>query len=347
MATPLMRKDLRPLYEAAQDPHPGLLLQRGLSEHGGEGNDQAKTAHIARVCRARPAALYAHAFARWRRATEDALRFRSVILKVERRLFIGLTGGGMLETGCVISHSHGAPYLPGSGIKGVVNAHARERLGTVGDGQALCDELFGAAPTGDQPAGLSGLITFHDAWWVPDSAEYPLMQEVVTTHHPKYYGEEGNTPATDFDSPIPNAQVALRGAFLFVLEGPAAWLALAEQMSTAALSTRGAGAKTRTGYGRFAPEAVIPAQPRCKWVDEKITDLSKRNNATEEVTLRSRGLAQAWHDISDPDLKGEAFADIRARWQEKGWWDDTPHGKSARDAKSIYERYSETEDAAD
>ena len=367
MAIPLMRKDLRPLYEAARDPHsdaaaqaphshPGLLLQRGLGEAGGEGNDQAKADHIASVCRSRPGKFYEHAYARWKRVTKDASRFRSVTLKVESRLFIGLTGGGVLETGCVIGHSHGVPYLPGSGIKGVVsaharerfrtagdgravvNAHARERLDTADDGKAVCDELFGAPADECRPGGLSGLVIFHDAWWVPGSAEHPLVQEVVTTHHPKYYGEEGRTPATDFDSPVPNAQVAVHGAFLFVLEGPVAWLVLAEQMLIAALSTRGAGARTRTGYGRFAPEAVVAREPRCEWVDTTIADLKTRHRTKEEHILRSKGLAEAWSSIEDPALKRAAFADIRARWQEKGWWDDPPQGRSTRDAKAIYER---------
>ena len=247
MTTQLMRNRLCPLYEAAQDAHahPGLLLQRGLTKH--EENDQtAKTKHIERVCQSTAGEFYKRTYKRWKQATANSDRFRHVFLKLETRLFIGLTGGGMLETGCAISHSHGMPYIPGSSVKGVVNAYARDRLGK--GGADICDELFGA-PSEDQPSGLSGLITFHDAWWIPDSAHRPLVQEVVTSHHQEYYGKEGAKPATDFDSPVPNAQVAVRGDFLFVLEGPLAWLELAEEMLIDALSTHGIGAKTRAGYG--------------------------------------------------------------------------------------------------
>ena len=373
MTTPLMRQALRPLYEAAQDaPHPGLLLQRGLPEHneGDKGDKEARTKHVARVCgndqdkaegkshgqSAHPEhvrrhdadSFYQRAYRRWKQAASDAMRFRSVVLKLETRLFIGLSGGGMLETGCAIGHSHGAPYIPGSSVKGVVNAHARERFGPTEDGRTVCDELFGAPATEAQPTGSSGLITFHDAWWVPDSAERPLVPEIVTTHYPDYYANEGKSTApTDFDSPVPNAQVAVHGEFLFVIEGPPAWLVLAREILISALSTRGAGAKTRTGYGLFGTEAVVEAKPRCAWVDTKIAELAvEHRNTPAEAILRGRHLAQAWDALEEPALKREAFSDIRRRWQEKGWWDEPPRGKSAEKAKAIYDGYSAADDAA-
>lgn len=351
MPTSLMRASLRPLYErAAEDsssdtePHPGLLLRRGLVEHrGNDGDNASKTEHIARVCRSTAGDLYRRAYARWERVTADPMRFRSVILKLESRLFIGLAGGGMLETGCAISHSHGTPYIPGSSVKGAVNSHARARLDTA-DGSAVCDELFGARATENRPAGLSGLITFHDAWWVPDPAERPLVPEIVTTHHLDYYGQDGRKPATDFDSPVPNAQIAVHGAFLFVMEGPVGWMPLAEQMLIAALSQRGVGAKTRAGYGLFSAEAVAGAEPRCAWVDATIAELMDEHHAPEETILRGRGLAEAWSAIEDPALKDAAFSDIRSRWQEKGWWEDIPQGRSVRQAKAIYDSWPAARD---
>ena len=257
MATPLMRDRLRSLYERAKDAHPGLLLQRGLREHNEAGQEsKAKNVLIERVCNRPASDFYRHAYLRWRRVTGSASRFRSVILKLETRLFIGLTGGGMLETGCTIGHTHGAPYIPGSSIKGVVSAHVRKRLESAPNGPQICDELFGR---GD-PGALSALVTFHDAWWVPGSAERPLVEEVVTTHHPEYYGKDGATHATDFDSPVPNAQVAVQGEFLFVIEGPKNWLDLTEEMLIVALSTQGAGAKTRAGYGMFGIHRSSPAR---------------------------------------------------------------------------------------
>ena len=345
MTTRLMRDDLRPLYEAAGNPHPGLLLQRGLAEH--DDDPGIKAQHVARICRSTADDFYRRAYARWTRATADTTRFRSVRLQLKTRLFIGLTGGGMLETGCAISRTHGTPYIPGSSVKGVVAAHARQQLDQNG---ATFRELFGVRPTEARPDALAGLIAFHDAWWAPDSAGRPLVEEVVTTHHPEYYAGEGTQPATDFDSPVPNAQVAAQGTFLFVVGGPTEWLDLAQRMLVSALTTSGAGAKTRAGYGLFAtPERDGAGSPDMspgpgrKWVDDTIAELTAMPGVQQDQALRGRALAEAWSSIDDPVLKRAALAEVRARWHERGWW-HTPQGGAARKAKAIYDAWSASQE---
>ena len=335
MPTSLIRESLQSLYRAAHSatPHAGLLLQRGWQEDAAEG---AKTEYVRKVCDVTVDDIYRRAFHRWTDATADPERFRQLTLSIKSRLFIGTAGGGALETGCAISHSYGTAYIPGSSVKGVVSAHARERFKDQGkQGKAVCEELFGSGPGERHPSGLAGLIGFHDAWWVPDSAESPLVPEVVTSHHPDYYGTDGRTPATDFDEPVPNAQVAVRGAFLFVIEGPGAWLGLAADILTDALHTRGLGAKTRAGYGYFSAEPEAVPEPTCEWVDETIAKLMHQNKASEGDTLRGRQLAGEWAKIEEPAVKREAFEDIRRRWQDEGWWDQPP-GRAARAAKAIY-----------
>ncbi|WP_006786730.1 type III-B CRISPR module RAMP protein Cmr6 [Thiorhodospira sibirica] len=343
MATQLMREALRPLYSdrTNTNAHPGLLIQRGFEEYS-EENKEAKTKHIQRICSIKSSPFYANAYQRWRTITADQLRFRQLILGLEGRLLIGLTGGGMLETGCAIHHVYGMPYIPGSSIKGVVRAQVCGSPFAVQHPEVVA-ELFGTeadpTPGTSDSQGLSGLVTFHDAWWVPDSAERPLVEEIVTTHHPDYYGSEGQKNcATDFDSPIPNAQIGVQGRFLFVLEGPPerfGWLDLAEKMLITALSERGIGAKTRTGYGLFDPQSKIPAGPVCAWVDDTLARLAQQNRTKPDEVLRSKGLAAEWAALTDPALKAEALEDIRSRWQAQGWWDDPP-GKSAKQARAIY-----------
>lgn len=350
MSTRLMRTALHHLYRVARDghlhSHPGLLLQRGFPEHD-DSNQDAKTSHIEHICRdVITDDFYRHAYDRWRNATADEARFRSVVMKVETRLFIGLTGGGMLETGCLISHSYGTPCIPGSSIKGLVASHVRDRFGETGGAfREYRDELLGAPAADGSSRGLSGSIAFHDAWWVPGSAERPLVPEIVTSHHPEYYGEDGRVAATDFDSPVPNAQVAVQGGFLFVIEGPADWLDTAEQMLFAALTLRGAGARTRAGYGLFAApksdgttEADRSSDPGREWVDGKIVELTARPGVRANQALRGRELAVAWSRLEDPSLKRAALADIRTRWREQDWWDG-PQGAAARKAKAIYDAY--------
>lgn len=340
MAIQLMREVLRPLYHEAREAHPGLLIQRGFEvyDQESEAGREGKTRHLQRICAIPARDFYHNAYQRWSQATGNDLRFRRLELALETRLFIGLTGGGMLETGCAISHSYGMPYIPGSSVKGVVRAQVRASLFGREHPEVMA-ELFGAEADpiagAPYPQGLSGLVTFHDAWWVPGSAERPLVEEIVTTHHLDYYGNEGCTPATDFDSPIPNAQIAVQGRFLFVLEGPPAWLDLAEKMLIAALSQRGIGAKTRTGYGLFDAKPQVPTRPTCAWVDTTIAQLMQKNRASDSDTLRGKALATAWSELSDAALKADALADIRARWEAEGWWDEPP-GKAARQARALY-----------
>ena len=354
MPTPLMRESLQGLYRAARDsaPHPGLLLQRGWEEHVQE----AKAEFIGRMCEAKVDDLYRHAFRRWQGATADDVRFRQLTLALKARLFVGTASGGALETGCAISHSYGMPYIPGSSVKGVVRAHACQRFGK--EGLAACKELFGSGPSRQHPSGLSGLIDFHDAWWVPDSgrrhphrgpAERPLVPEVVTSHHLEYYGTDGQSPATDFDSPVPNAQVAVQGSFLFVMGGASAWLGLAAEILTDALHKRGIGAKTRAGYGYFEATPLAAAAATCQWVDETIEALARDNHARHDEILRSPRLAERWAEIEDPVLWREAREDIRRRWQEEGhrlgmegWWDNPPGGAALR-ARKIYQQHLPSE----
>ena len=346
MEIPLMRAALQPHYRAPADAHPGLMIQRGLEKHDDQAKE-AKTKHIRDICAISPGPFYQNAYQRWREATGNELRFKQLELALEQRLFIGLTGGGMLETGCAISHSYGMPYIPGSSVKGVVRAHvSRSRFGR--EHPKVIDELFGAAADPEQghPEGLSGLVVFHDAWWVPTNPEIPspFVEEIVTTHHLDYYGQDGRVDASDCDSPVPNAQIAVRGSFLFVLEGEQAWRDLAAQMLTAALSERGIGAKTRTGYGLFDPERKVPAGPVCAWVEETIARLLPRDAAADNEVLRrikigevlrGKGLAEAWQAIENAQLKAEALADIRSRWEAEGWW-ESPPGRGAKNVKKIY-----------
>lgn len=258
----LVRKDLRDLIAQATFAHPGLLLQRGWTDFvkTDSANEGAggKTAHIRRICDIPANDFYAHAFDRWLNVTSDSQRFVSCAMKIEGRLLIGLTGGGALETGCAVSQTYGVPYLPGSSIKGAVRAWAENNLAEP-DAQ---NYIFGADADEKNPSGLSGEIAFHDAWWIPDSGgssthkNRPLVEDVLTPHHSEYYGSEGNTPATDLDSPVPNALIGVRGSFLFTLEGDARWLKLAIFILKKALSENGIGAKTAAGYGYLKEDSA-------------------------------------------------------------------------------------------
>lgn len=297
-AVDLIRTDLIEPFKRARNAHPGLLLQRGYPKDVSGDDETTKTPFINRICRIPAPAAYGNAYRRWLRYTAEEQRFAGIVLALDTRLLIGLSGAGMLETGCAIQHSYGVPYIPGSSVKGVVSAFARRQTGF---SKEACDELFGAEAQPDAlyPDGLSGVIAFHDACWVPDSAPTPLVSEVVTTHHPKYYASEGGEEATDFDSPIPNAQIGVRGSFLFVIEGPgAAWLDLSLEMLKTALQQQGIGAKTRAGYGYFSLDAEHDAAYR-RSVQEVRAEVILERERMEKA--REAAVAQSAFDALSPE----------------------------------------------
>ena len=136
----------------------------------------------------------------------------------------------MLETGIRLHHTYGMPIIPGSALKGLA-AH-------------YCDQIWGdrhietpfKMPTDSEDERRevkhrrqkdrsrrdnyhrllfgttddSGCITFHDAWYIPDSSAQPLVLDVMTPHHPKWL--DGSVPPTDFDSPTPVPFLSVIGA---------------------------------------------------------------------------------------------------------------------------------------
>lgn len=248
----LVRNDLRPLISAADSAHPGLLIQRGWSNFVKAGSDNAgageKSAHIERICNIPAPDIYRLAYQRWVKATEIKERFCCFEMEIENRLLIGLSGGGALETGCAVSHTYGMPYLPGSAVKGAARAWLQTLPHTGAD---IVREIFGCEADERDLSGLSGIVGFHDAWWVPESSrdKKPFVMDVVTSHHPDYYGSAGETAATDLDNPVPNAIIGVQGSFRFTLEGAPEWTQLAKSILKKALAERGIGAKTAAGYG--------------------------------------------------------------------------------------------------
>lgn len=253
MSTPLRRKALERLpYDDSRRPNIGLMLRRGLAywpddsqatKSGKAGN--AKADLIERIAQADPDPGYVWAYRRWCAATAGD-GFEAIDeLTLTGRLYIGLTRDNPLETAITVAHAWGMPMIPGSALKGISRQIAYEQNLP----QDAVVHLFGAATDDDAPE--AGAVVFHDAWWTPDGK--PFVAEVITPHHADYYNL-GSAYATDFDSPIPAAQIAARGRFRFVLEGDSAWCKLAIALLRAALTRRGVGGKTTSGYGLFHAE---------------------------------------------------------------------------------------------
>ncbi len=136
----------------------------------------------------------------------------------------GLGNEHPLENGFAFLNPYGLPYLPGSGVKGVLRQAARELAsGDWGDAQgwradplyrinmgtqkglelSTLDVLFGReTPSGD-PDHVRGALSFWDV--IPQIAGDSLMVEIMTPHQSHYYQQRAQArSATPHDSGQPN-----------------------------------------------------------------------------------------------------------------------------------------------
>ncbi|MGI2079315.1 type III-B CRISPR module RAMP protein Cmr6 [Shewanella putrefaciens] len=258
--TVLVRNKIQSAFCQTDSVNPSLLLQKGMLDANKEKNsdgklDNKKTGHLEKIVKLPATQEYKNAFNRWFDLTNDASRFKQSAMMLENRLLIGLTGQGALETGCSLNRNYGMPYIPGSSVKGIARAWANQHL--AGHSDEL-EQLFGTADN-EQLHRVSGLVTFHDAWWVPDPKKKehkPFVLDVVTTHHQAYYNGKQQQPS-DKDSPIPNHLLAVQGSFLFVIEGEPAAIELCQTLLEKALVDNGIGAKTTAGYGYMKVDLAL------------------------------------------------------------------------------------------
>lgn len=327
----------------------------------------------------------------------------------------GLGNEHPLENGFSFLTPYGLPYLPGSGVKGVVRRAAEELAGgdwgnssgwrlplvwylfgfepwpapkdrdarrewekrvagfQVGreDINAYLDTVCGAddkAPAWrselernpdwrerplwvllkERQLHTRGALSFWDV--IPALAGDKLVVDVMTPHYSHYYQQkqhEGSGSESPHDSGQPNPinflTVPPDSEFAFrvvcdrkrlppELSEDDKWKKLLESAFEHAFEWCGFGAKTAVGYGAMKRSR---GGERCAWVERTIKELADKNHAKEEVMLRGKLLADAWQKLEDQGLKDSALADIKTRWEEKGWWGKPP-GPAAKKAFKIY-----------
>ena len=298
MMIQLVRNEIKDAFSQSKSVNPSLLLQKGMLKANPEKNsdgksDNKKTGHLEEIVKLPASPEYNNTFNRWFELTSDANRFKQSAMTLENRLLIGLTGNAALETGCSLNRNYGMPYIPGSSVKGIARAWANQHL--TGHSDEL-EQLFGTADS-EQLHRVSGLVTFHDAWWIPfgiDKTEpKPFVLDVVTTHHQDYYNgkkdkNENVIPPSDKDSPIPNHLLAVQGSFLFVLEGEPTAIELCQTLLEKALVNNGIGAKAAAGYGYMM---VDPALMQ-RLLDESEKRLSPEEREHREAEAQRRNEQQ-------------------------------------------------------
>ncbi|HOV79914.1 MAG TPA: type III-B CRISPR module RAMP protein Cmr6 [Bacillota bacterium] len=189
-------------------------------------------------------------------------------MQVDWRLAVGLGCASVYETAMTLHHVYGAPYLPGSAVKGVTrNMVVAEFFGSdEGDSQrgALADPgfclIFGS-PENSVAGARRGVAHFFDAF--PFTAP-TLRLDVMNLHYSPYY--TGDQPPADYHDPKPISFLTVEKTTFMIWVGveekenrPVAGgvfdgktpLAVAVEWMERAMKEQGVGAKTSVGYGYF------------------------------------------------------------------------------------------------
>ncbi len=186
-----------------------------------------------------------------------ALSGEQVSATLESPFVTGLGLENPVENGFLWHPVLGAPYLPGSSVKGMLRAFVRDWMGEEEVPPDEVRRLFGGEAVGKTPPGAGAWI-FFDA--LP-AAPVPLALEVMTPHDDgwRLAGTGLETTPSDWvnPNPIPFLVVEAGAKFSFAfaprpggdcqpndLANLKTWLRLS-------LEIVGAGAKTAIGFGRM------------------------------------------------------------------------------------------------
>ncbi len=210
-------------------------------------------------------------------ATADVLSFSA---RSTAPFATGLGNEHPLENGFAFLWPYGLPYLPGSGVKGVLRQAARELIaGQWGDSTwndgiiaeindnnerivlTALDLLFGLESEDRQTQHFRGVLSFWDV--VPEIRGNKLMVEIMTPHQTHYYANGRQPHDSGQPTPISFLSVPPGSGFSFHVQcdlprlqrlaPPLAederWQTLLQEAFEHAFDWLGFGAKTTMGYG--------------------------------------------------------------------------------------------------
>lgn len=200
-----------------------------------------------------------------------------VFFKTDGRFVTGMGREHPVENGFNWHYTLGAPFIPGSSIKGMVRAWASDWLK-----DDTVERIFGPEASEGKTVGT---VIFFDALPVR-----PVILEcdVMTPHYSEYYRQSG--PPSDWYSPVPIPFLTVAGGqtFVFALAprrpgnpGDQEDAGKALGWLNDALANIGAGAKTAVGYGRFVPDQEYSEAWRLE-VERAKKELVRAQQAREE-----------------------------------------------------------------
>ena len=232
----------------------------------------------------------------------------------------GLGNEHPLENGFAFLNPYGLPYLPGSGVKGVLRRAARELAkGEWGDTQgwsdtlsyalqidprtrvtmSAIDVLFGRETESGDREHVRGALSFWDV--VPRIEGDALQVDVMTPHQTHYYQQADSPHESGQPNPINFLTVPPGSGFTFHvacdraflrrlapdLAGGDRWQALLDAAFAHAFRWVGFGAKTAVGYGAMRPDAAAKARR-----DSEAKEQEARRKAEQAERDRRKALAE-------------------------------------------------------
>ncbi|MEX0618068.1 MAG: type III-B CRISPR module RAMP protein Cmr6 [Pseudohongiellaceae bacterium] len=262
----------------------------------------------------------------------------------------GLGNEHPTENGFAFLNPYGLPYLPGSGVKGVLRQAARElasgEWGESGWTDKGITALFGPEPGADELK--RGALTFWDV--IPQIAptasrkpdEISLSVEIMTPHQKHYY-QDGQSPH-DSGSPNPISFLTVPPGFGFTFHvqcNPALlqhtapelaknqqWEVLLQAAFQHAFAWLGFGAKTAVGYGAMQEDKAKKAEREKQQAEqreqERRATLSPEDLAFEEnrpmIEKFQEAFEQARKGTYQPgqefDSKRNEFIQTVTSWEE-------------------------------
>ncbi len=231
-----------------------------------------------------------------------------------------------LENGFSFLWPYGIPYLPGSGVKGVLRQAVRELLeGKWSDslwqeapgGEVTIDKkkknltaldvLFGLESQGGEKEHCRGVLSFWDV--IPEIHGSKLKVEIMTPHQTHYY--QDGEPPHDSGGPVPISFLTVPPGSLFPFHvvcdtvrlkclapallqqqgGILLWKVLMQEAFELAFDWLGFGAKTAVGYGAmsFDPQELQSINAR-----REEQQASARKEAEREAALAGLPQDAAW-----------------------------------------------------
>lgn len=193
------------------------------------------------------------------RLCERHLTVRRLRAVPDWRVAVGLGNrANAHEIGFSLHGTYGWPVFPGSTLKGLAAAYARD----TGESEDDLAAVFGGPRPGQRATrenSARGPVTFLDA--LPDAGPAPVAVDVLTPHVKPYYDavERGAAPPApaEYHNPVPVHFLTVTGTYEVDLVGhDPDYLDQAVEWLVGAGTELGVGAKTAAGYGYLNIEEI-------------------------------------------------------------------------------------------